>query len=127
MEPNLLIRQEEVGAKGEYDFSSRWMDIVFWDIMEPNEVVLEPNEVLLKRPAVEGSWIWEHPDYCLLSFHSTYSSMGYFWPCTANQQNRFFVVDLGSGKHHLVGRERHTEYTRTNKASTSKELEQECM
>ncbi|KAM0896990.1 hypothetical protein ACQ4PT_022849 [Festuca glaucescens] len=54
MESDLLIRQEEVGAKGDYDVSKRMMEILFWDVMDPNEVVLEPNEVLLKRPAVEG-------------------------------------------------------------------------
>ncbi|KAM0896991.1 hypothetical protein ACQ4PT_022849 [Festuca glaucescens] len=54
MESDLLIRQEEVGAKGDYDVSKRMMEILFWDVMDLNEVVLEPNEVLLKRPAVEG-------------------------------------------------------------------------
>lgn len=40
--------------KGDYDVSKRMMDILFWDVIDPNEAVLEPNEVLLKRPAVEG-------------------------------------------------------------------------
>uniref|UniRef100_A0ACD5UYF0 Uncharacterized protein n=1 Tax=Avena sativa TaxID=4498 RepID=A0ACD5UYF0_AVESA len=85
MESDLLIRQEEVGVKGEYDVRKRMMEILFWDIMDPNEVVLEPDEALLKCPAVEES-----------------------------------------GKRQPVDLKHHRKYTRTNKASTSKELEHEC-
>jgi hypothetical protein len=99
VESNLLIRQEKVEDKGDYDVSKRMMDILFWDVIDPNEAVLEPNEVLLKRPAVEGSWFCEYADDCLLSFQNTYSSIGSFFPCTANQQNCFFfVLGLESGK-----------------------------
>jgi hypothetical protein len=98
------------------------MEILSLDVMEPNEVVLEPNEVLLKRTAVESLWFCEHPDGCLLSFHNMYS-IGYFWPRTANQQNRFFVVDLWSRKRQPVGRKHHRKDMRINKASMSKVLE----
>ena len=63
--------------------------------------VFDPDELLPKRPAVKGSWFCEWTDDCLLSFDlvHTYSSMGTVWPCTGNQQNRFFlVVDPGSGR-----------------------------
>ena len=48
--------QEEMRAKGEYDVSRRWLEIISWDVMDFDKVVLEPNEVLLKPPEVEGSW-----------------------------------------------------------------------